>query len=183
MMEYRSSSRRDNFGGQINRAHSPLFALIVPWASIIVASLIPVLPVIASMPMLPPLGFMMLIAWRLVRPGLLPIWAGFPLGLVDDLFSGQPFGCAIFLWSLTLIVLDAMETRFPWHGFLQDWLIASAVTVTYILISAFIAGSGGTGLFAILAPQLVLSVLLYPLMGRLVAFFDRVRLRRFRTLR
>ena len=182
MTEYRSSSRRDNYGSQINRAHSPIIALVVPWVSIILASMTPLLPFIASMPLLPPMGFIMLMAWRLFRPGLLPVWAGFPLGLVDDLFNGQPFGCATLLWSITFIVLDALETRFPWHGFLQDWLVASAATVSYILVCAFIAGSWGTGLAAILGPQLIFAVLLYPLMGRLVALLDRLRLRRVRTI-
>ncbi len=182
MMEYRLGSRHGNRGSQINRAHSPFVALIVPWASIVLASLFPLLPLIASMPISPPMGFMMLLAWRLVRPGLLPIWAGFPLGLIDDLFSGQPFGCAILLWSLTLIALDVIETRFPWRGFLQDWLVASAAIASYILVCAFIAGSWNIGLHTILAPQLVLSILFYPLIGRLVAFLDRLRLRRFRTI-
>ena len=181
-MEYRLGSRHGNRGSQINRAHSPFVALIVPWASIVLASLFPLLPLIASMPISPPMGFMMLLAWRLVRPGLLPIWAGFPLGLIDDLFSGQPFGCAILVWSLTLIALDVIETRFPWRGFLQDWLVASAAIASYILVCAFIAGSWNIGLPAILAPQLVLSILFYPLIGRLVAFLDRLRLRRFRTI-
>jgi rod shape-determining protein MreD len=182
MTEYRSSSRRDNYGAQINRAHSPIIALIVPWASIIIASMAPLFPFIASMPLSPPMGFIMMIAWRLFRPGLLPVWAGFPLGLFDDLFNGQPFGCATLLWSVTLIVLDALETRFPWHGFLQDWLVASVTTVSYILVCAFVAGAWGTGLVTILGPQLVFAVLLYPLMGRLVAFLDRLRLRRVRTI-
>ncbi|QZP07152.1 rod shape-determining protein MreD [Caenibius sp. WL] len=182
MMEYRLGSRHSGQGSQINRAHSPFVALVVPWASIVLASLFPLLPLIASMPISPPMGFMMLLAWRLVRPGLLPIWAGFPLGLIDDLFSGQPFGCAILVWSLTLIALDVIETRFPWRGFLQDWLVASAAIASYILVCAFIAGSWNIGLPTILAPQLVLSILFYPLIGRLVAFLDRLRLRRFRTI-
>jgi rod shape-determining protein MreD len=182
MVEYRSSSRRDSYGAQINRAHSPLVAQVLPWASIVLASMMPLLPVIASMPLFPPMGFMLLLAWRLVRPGLLPVWAGFPLGLVDDLFSGQPFGNAILLWSLMLIALDFIEMRFPWRGFMQDWLVASVVTVIYILVSALFAGSRIPGMLTILAPQLLLSVLLYPMFGRMVAFLDRFRLRRFRTL-
>ena len=182
MVEYRSTSRRDSYGAQINRTHSPFVALILPWVSILLASMTPLLPLISSMPILPPMGFMMLIAWRLVRPGLLPVWAGFPLGLVDDLFSGQPFGNAMLLWSLSLIVLEIVETRFPWRGFAQDWLVATAVTVIYIFVSAFVAGSWVAGLPSILAPQLLLSVLLYPMFGRMVAFLDRFRLRRFRTI-
>lgn len=182
MVEYRSTARRDRYGSQINRAHSPLVALVLPWATIVLGSMTPFLPLIAHLPLLPPVGFMMLIAWRLVRPGLLPMWAGFPLGLVDDLFSGQPFGSAILLWSLALIAIETVEARFPWRGFFQDWLVAAVVIAAYIVVCALLAGLHVPHLMALLAPQLLLSILLFPIFGRMVAFFDRFRLRRFRTV-
>jgi hypothetical protein len=61
-------------------------------AAILFGSLPPWLPIIAPAPVPPPLGFLLLLAWRLLRPGLLPPWAGLPLGLFDDLYSGQPTG-------------------------------------------------------------------------------------------
>ncbi|WP_407919325.1 rod shape-determining protein MreD [Croceicoccus estronivorus] len=134
------------------------------------------------MPLLPPMGFIMLLAWRLVRPGLLPVWAGFPLGLIDDMFSGQPLGNAILLWSLTLLALDQFEARIPWVGFAQEWLVATVVIVIYIVASGFIAGAMLPNLMSLLVPQLVLSILLFPVFGRLVAILDRFRLRRFRTI-
>ena len=182
MVEYRSATGRDGFGGRINRTHSPFVARMIPWASIIIASILPIFPIMASMPLLPPVGFIVLIAWRLVRPGLLPVWAGLPLGFVDDLFSGQPFGNAMLLWSLTLIALEIFETRVPWRGFAQDWLVGSAAIAVYIIVCALIAGASVGGLLSLLAPQLILSILLYPMFGRLVAFLDRFRLRRFRTI-
>ncbi len=45
-------------------------------------SLAPLLPIIAAGPVLPPFGFMMLLAWRMVRPGLLPLWIGPAAGCV-----------------------------------------------------------------------------------------------------
>ncbi len=72
---------------------------------------------------------MILIAWRIQRPGLLPMWIGLPLGAFDDLFSGQPFGCAILLWSLALLALEAIETRFPGAGSGKDWVTASGLLV------------------------------------------------------
>ena len=94
----------------------------------------------APVPLVPPLGFLMLLAWRLLRPGLLPVWAGFPLGLFDDLFSGQPFGSAMLLWSLAMIGLEMIEARFPWRGFYQDWLVAGVVAAWYLLIAALFSG-------------------------------------------
>ena len=58
---------------------------------------------------------------------LLVLVIGLPLGLWDDLFSGQPMGSGILLWSLATIGMDFIETRFPWRGFLTNWLVASGV--------------------------------------------------------
>lgn len=159
---------------RINRAPSPFLVRTVPWATVILASLLPAWPYIAAAPVLPPLGFLVLIGWQQIRPGLLPIWAGLPLGLIDDLFSGQPFGSAVLLWSLAMIALDMIDTRLPWRTFLLDWLAGAALIAAYILASMVLAGAG-VPLTAIL-PQLVLSVFVYPLVGRAVALFDRFRL-------
>ena len=161
----------------LNRAHSPVLALSTPWLSILLASLLPLMPVIASAPVLPPFGLLTLLAWRQVRPGVLPVWAGLPLGMADDLFSGQPFGSAILLWSLAMIALDAIEAKFPWRSYWLDWLIsAGLICACQILGLAFANASGGSTAIAVLWPQLATSILLYPLTGRLVSALDRIRL-------
>ena len=115
-----------------------------------------------------------------MRPGLMPLWIGVPLGAFDDLFSGQPFGSAIMLWSLAMIALELVETRFPWRGFWQDWFSAGIVIVLYLLLAIPAAGIVPNIhlLFAIL-PQMLLSVLLYPIIARMVAALDTLRLTRF----
>jgi rod shape-determining protein MreD len=170
----------DPFRKKINRAPSPVFAITVPWLTVMLGSLSPIWPVIASAPLLPPFGFMILIAWRQLRPGLLPVWAGLPLGLFDDLYSGQPLGCAVLLWSMTLIILEIVELRFPWRNFLLDWLAGGVLIVAYLIVSMGLAGEVSN--VGAMAPQLSLSVLSYPLIGRLVALFDRLRLVPFRAL-
>lgn len=85
------TARRDAYGSRINRAPLPLLVYTVPSVSVILASILTSLPVASAVPFMPPLGFMTLLAWRLTRPGLFAVWAGFPLGLTDDLLSGQPF--------------------------------------------------------------------------------------------
>src|SRR6187551_951881 len=132
-------ARRDAFGSKINRDHSALLAFGVPWLAILVASLTPLLPIIASAPVVPPLAYMLLLAWRLMRPGLLPLWAGLPLGAVDDLFSGQPFGSGILLFSLTLIGIELLDVRYPWRGFLLDWLLGSAILALYLAAAALVS--------------------------------------------
>jgi rod shape-determining protein MreD len=176
-------ARRDPYGSKINRAHSPALAYAVPWISIMLGSLIPQLPIASAVPLIPPLGYMMLLSWRLVRPGLMPVWAGFPLGAFDDLFSGQPLGSAILLWSVTMIGIELVETRFPWRGFFQDWIVASVIVTWYLVLSALFSGAPvSISALVVILPQLVISIALMPLLSRFVAGLDRFRLRRVRSL-
>ncbi|MGB3796985.1 MAG: rod shape-determining protein MreD, partial [Alteraurantiacibacter sp.] len=99
-------------------------------------SLTPLLPFIALAPILPPMGYLILLSWRLAKPGVLPMWAGLPLGFFNDLYSGQPMGSSIVLFSFTMIALELIEMRFPWRSFWQDWLIAAILIPVYVLASA-----------------------------------------------
>lgn len=176
-------ARRDEFGSKINRDHLPLLALGLPWVSILLGSLTPLLPIIAPAPIVPPLAFMLLLAWRLMRPGLLPMWAGLPLGAFDDLFSGQPFGSGILLFSITLIGLELLDARYPWRGFLLDWLLASALMALYLAAAALVSGAHLAAVqLSVIVPQLMLAVVFYPIVARLVALLDRARLTRVRRL-
>lgn len=183
MEQLNPRARRDRYGSRINRTHSPVLASTVPWASIMLASLVQILPVASGAPLVPPLGLMVLLCWRLVRPGLLPVWAGFPLGMFDDLLSGQPFGSAILLWSLALIAIELIEARLPWREFRLDWLLAIMILAAYLLAAAIVSGAPiKPPMLAVLVPQFLLSVLIYPILARMVAVLDRLRLTRFRTI-
>jgi rod shape-determining protein MreD len=176
-------ARSDIYGRRINRAPSPLRARSVPYLSIMLGSLVPVLLIADLMPLAPSFGFLLLLGWKMVRPGLLPLWAGAPLGAFDDLVSGQPFGSAILLWSLAMIAIEMIETRFPWRGFWQDWFTAGTIAVAYWLAALTVSGARLTPeLFIVAIPQALLSVLLYPIIARVVASLDRFRLKRARTI-
>lgn len=163
--------------GGINRAPSPVLARATPWLSIMLASVLPAMPLVASAPIMPPFALMLLLAWSQVRPGLLPIWAGLPLGAFDDLYSGQPFGSAILLWSLTMIVLFIIEARIPWRNYLLDWLVAAGLICSCIFAMLVIANAaGGAAALIVILPQAGVAVLIYPLVGRLAAALDRFRL-------
>lgn len=177
------SSRADRYGSRINRVQSPWRALTVPYATIMLGSLLPVWFLADVMPIVPPVAFLFLIGWQLMRPGLLPLWVGIPLGLFDDLFSGQPLGSAVMLWSIAMIALELIESRFPWRGFWQDWFTASLAIVVYILAAMVVSGASITPYQLLAAvPQIALSVLLYPIFARFVARLDRFRLARSRRI-
>lgn len=176
-------ARRDAYGSKINRDHSPVLAVGVVWLSIMLASLTPILPIISSAPVVPPLALMLLIAWRLSRPALLPLWAGFFFGLFDDLFSGQPLGSGIMLFSLALIALDLIEARFPWSGFWQDWAVASLIIAVYIAVAALVSGAEISYIqLGVTIPQILIALALFPLVARIVTLLDRLRLSRVRRL-
>lgn len=175
--------RRAYGRGGIDRVESPLRARSVPYISIMLATILPTLIIADVMPLSPPLGYIVFLGWRMMRPGLMPLWIGVPLGAFDDLFSGQPFGSGILLWSLTMIALELIETRFPWRGFWQDWFTAGLASVLYIVVAMAISGASITP-FLIIAtiPQIMLAVLFYPLIARLIALLDSFRLSRTRRI-
>ena len=168
---------------RINRAPSPWIADGLPWAAVMLASMAAFSPVVASAPVVPPLAFMMFLAWRMLRPSLLPVWAGLPLGAFDDLFSGQPFGSGIVLWSAAMLAMEAIDNRFLWRSFLQDWLAASVLLTAYLALGAVFAGlAAGYPLPLVIGPQLLMTLALYPLLTRMAALLDRIRLLPLRKL-
>lgn len=148
-----------------------------PVATVLLGSMMTALPVIAQFPSMPPFGLLALLAWRLLRPELWRAWIGLPLGLFDDMMSGQPIGSAICLWTLTLIGIDAIEHRMVWRGYRQDWLIASAAIIFCIAGGMAFAHvtSGGEVKLILVAPQMLWTILLFPFVARQCARIDRWR--------
>ena len=171
------SALRDFDKPRINRTASPVLALAVPWLLVMLGSLSPTWPLITSSPVLPPFGFLILVGWQQLRPGLFPVWAGLPLGLFDDLFSGQPFGSAVVLWSAAMLLLDLIEHRWPWQGFAFNWVVASGFIGGYLLLALELANLGGGKLTPLaLVPQILLSLMAYPVCAKVVGLADRFRL-------
>ena len=162
---------------RLNRQASPFRSVFIPILSVLIGSLAVLLPIVSSMPVLPPFGLIILIAWRLIRPGLWPVWVGFPFGLFDDIFSGNPIGSGALLWSLVFIYIEIIDHRYLWRGFWQDWFIAGTsiilALVGGVVINNIIAKD--VSLFVIV-PQLIISIFLYPLVLRVVGSLDRRRL-------
>ncbi len=149
---------------------------LIPVVSVLLASLAPLLPMIANTPVVPPLGFMILLGWRLMRNDLWPVWAALPLGLFDDLFSGAPIGTAAALWTMSFIAIDAIDRRFVWRDHLHDWGIAVAFVAAYLVLALWLSG-GGLPLVMLL-PQIIFTALLFPVIARTTAMLDRWRLGR-----
>ena len=148
---------------------------VVPWLSVLAGSMITLWPVIADFPILPPFGLMMLLGWRLLRPETFRIWAPLPLGLFDDLLSGQPLGSAMLLWTLCFFAIDLIDERIVFRTFRQDWLIAGGGIAFCLLGGRFFSAPFAAHVDTVLLLQIVVSILLFPFAARVCAWLDRKR--------
>lgn len=153
----------------------PARARALPWLTVVAGSLITIVPVAATLPLLPPFGLLMLLAWRLLAPLALRPWAPALLGLFDDCLSGQPLGSAMLLWTLAAFLVDLVEQRTLFRSFVQDWLIA-AVAIAFCLIAGrLLASPLGAHVDLVLVPQIVVTILLFPFAAWVIAWVDRRR--------
>ena len=164
------------YRSRLNREPSKLRIKAVPVVTVVAGSMITALPIITDYPILPPMGLLIILAWRLIQPGLWPVWAGFPLGLVDDIFSGQPIGSAAFLWSLMFLALELLDRKNVGRDYWQDWLIAS-IAITAMLVAGMLIIDFQSNLLRleILVPQIILSILAYPFIARFIGAIDMWR--------
>ena len=148
-----------------------------PVITVMLGSAVTALPVIAQAPVMPPFGLLLMLSWRLLRPELWRTWIGLPLGLFDDIMSGQPIGSTMFLWTVTLIGVDAIEHRMVWRSYRQDWLIASAAIIFCVAGGVFFARitGGGDIKLQLVLPQMLWTILLFPFVVRQCARIDRWR--------
>lgn len=153
----------------------PRRARAVPWATVAGASALTVVPAVATLPLFPPLGLLMLLTWRLLARFSLRPWAAGPLGFFDDLVSGQPLGSAVLLWSICFIVIDVIEQRLSLRDFWQDWLIAGALIAFALAAGRLLAAPLDLSLAPLLGVQIGVTVLLFPVAARVVAWIDRRR--------
>jgi len=158
---------------------SPLRVTMVPAFSTFAGSAMALLPVVATEPIVPPFGLMMLLAWRLLRPEIWPVWAALPLGLADDLLSGHYLGTAMILWTLAFLVLEWIDEALRWRDGWIEWAIASLGIVAIGVGSWALSLPAGSHTSVLtLIPQTVGAILLFPTILRLTAALDSWRLKR-----
>lgn len=152
----------------------------VPLASTVVAMLLGLLPIVTSTLWVPNLAFLILITWRLVRPEIWQAQAALGLGLLADLIvPGAPLGQSMLLWTLIFLSLDYADHLLGVRDYWLDWTLATAAILFHSAGVWYIALLMGAKVgIIIMVPQLILSILAYPLMARVVLRLDRWRLAR-----
>lgn len=151
----------------------------VPVLSTLAASLLDLLPIVASRPLVPDFALLVVVAWRLLRPEIWPAWMALALGLFDDLVAGHPIGQSMALWTIVFLAFEFIDSRLGFRDYWMDWLIAAAAILFHTAASWYIAMIMGAAMdFAVLLPQLGVAILVYPLVARIVLALDRWRLSR-----
>ncbi|HEU0044833.1 rod shape-determining protein MreD [Sphingomonas sp.] len=144
----------------------------LPWLTVITGSLLTALPIVATVPLLPPFGLLVLLAWRLLNQHALRRWAAAPLGLFDDLVSGQPLGSAVLLWSLAFLLIELIEQRLAFRDYWQDWVIATGLIAFCVIGGRVIAVPLGAHVDTTMLLQGIAAALLFPVATRVVAWAD-----------
>ena len=151
----------------------------VPLISTIFAMLLGLLPLVNSSLWVPDLAFLMLVTWRLVRPEIWQAYTALGLGLLADLISGAPLGQSMLLWTIVFLCLDYADYLLGVRDYWLDWTLATAAICFHTAGVWYIALlTGAETSFLVMVPQLVLSILAYPLVARIVLRLDRWRLAR-----
>lgn len=130
-------------------------------------------------PVLPSIAIIAVFYWSVHRPDLMPIWAVFLIGLIQDLLSAGPMGIGI-LSLLTVHGLVASQRRlFVGASMLLMWLafalVAAAAMLTVWLLSSAYHGvmlEPGPAVFAYF-----LTVAFYPCLAWIFAQAQRAFLR------
>ena len=155
------------------------YALFVPAATVVAASLMAAMPIVSTSGWFPDFGYLVLISWRLLRADPWPAWWAAPLGLVNDLFTGYPIGFSIALWCATMLALDLIDRRTMWRDYWIEWMVATVLIAVDEWLQWRVARLAGADLpFTMMLPQLLISVCAFPLSAWVVSRLDRWRLGR-----
>ena len=150
---------------------------VIPAASVVAASALAILPVIADHGAWPDFGFLMLIAWRLLRADAWPAWWAAPLGFANDLLTGMPIGLSVALWPAVMLVMDLIDRRTQWRDYWIEWALAAALILAAETAEWKVAiWSGAPVPFAYMLPSIVNSILAFPLFALIASRLDRWRL-------
>lgn len=154
-------------------------ARAIPALSVALASCLPLAPVVAEVGWMPNTGFLLLLAWRLLRSDVIPAWWAAPLGLWNDLVLGLPVGLSVATWSGAMILLDLLDRRTMWRDYWLEWLIAAGLVALAELARRGIDGVMGAPYpISAILPPLAIAALTFPLAAWTASAVDRWRLGR-----
>ncbi|PHS27342.1 MAG: hypothetical protein COA85_05245 [Robiginitomaculum sp.] len=124
------------------------------------------------MPLFP---FMAIYFWSMTRPAFMPYIAIFLIGLFQDVLTGGPVGLWALSYLLTVVMISTQSDVIAgrgrpalWAGFMLAAVLATALVWIIARIALGPDPAGGR-----LGAEMLLSVLVYPLVGRFFALVQR----------
>ena len=154
-------------------------AAYIPAASVLAASYLASLPIISLNGWFPDLGFLALIAWRLLRGDAFPAWWAAPLGLWNDMVTGAPIGLSVSLWTMVMLALDIADRRTLFRDYWLEWAIAVLLLFINEWVQLRVAAWMGAPLpLSTVVPPLLISAASFPLFAWAIGRIDHWRLGR-----
>ena len=154
-------------------------AMAIPALSVALASLLPLAPIVAEVGWMPDTGFLLLLAWRLLRGDVIPAWWAAPLGLWNDLVLGLPIGLSVATFTAAMIMLDLLDRRTMWRDYWLEWLIAAGLlTLAEAARWQIDAVTGAPYPIGAILPPVAIAILTFPLAAYAASRIDRWRLGR-----
>ena len=154
-------------------------ARFIPAASVLAAAGLALLPIVTELGWVPDAGFLLLIAWRLLRGDVIPAWWAAPLGLVNDLLTGSPIGSSVVIWTTAMLLLDLLDRRTMWRDYWVEWGLAAVLLVGNETARWWVDGlMGAPTPYASLLPPILIAIFAFPLAAWAANRIDRWRLGR-----
>lgn len=169
------SALTNKAGAQIN-AGPVAGASFIPVATVLAGSALATLPIVSVTGWWPNAGFLMLIAWRLLRADAWPIWWAAPMGFVNDLITGAPIGLSVSLWTSMMLAMELIDQRSQWRDYWIEWGIAALLITVDRWADWAIAGlSGAPVAFVRILPAIAFGILAFPIAAMIVSRIERWR--------
>ena len=151
-------------------------ASFIPVATVLAGSALATLPIVSVTGWWPNAGFLMLIAWRLLRADAWPIWWAAPMGFANDLITGAPIGLSVSLWTAVMLAMELIDQRSQWRDYWIEWGIAALLITVDRWADWAIAGlSGAPVAFVRILPAIAFGILAFPIAAMIVSRIERWR--------
>lgn len=123
----------------------------------------------------PLLPLMAVYHWTIYRPDLLPAWAVFCAGLLQDALVGTPFGAHALVFLGVHMAVQSQQVFFTGKSFIVIWfgfamVAAGAMVMMWVLLSLFYAQSTG---FVGVAFQYLVTLGVFPVLTWLMMAWQR----------
>lgn len=143
----------------------------VPALIAVGCALVVTLPVPGAMPVLPPLTLLVVIAWGLYRPTLMPPWAALVAGVAADLAGGLPLGINATLMPAVALLLRESAGWLGARRLVTDWLLAGAIVALYAAAGWWMLGTATRDPTPLVA-QTLIGCALFPAVAHASAWVD-----------